>query len=217
MRGEPWNRYPPLTVITSPNNPTGTPLPEGAVARLLAETGALIVLDEAYQDFGGPTAVPLLRDQPRLIVLRTFSKAMSLAGLRFGYALAHPAVAAEIVKAKLPYNVSRLTLAAAHAALDAAPLLEERTRAACESRDLLCRRLRAIPGLLAFPSAANFVLVRCLARPGTEVFHRLAAEHGIVVRDVSRGGPGLENCLRITAGTHEDVDAVVAALAAILG
>src|SRR2546426_472291 len=96
-------------------------------------------------------------------------------------------------------------------------LLEERTRAVRESRDLLCRRLRAVPGLLAFPSAANFVLVRCLARPGTEVFHRLATEHGIVVRDVSRGGPGLENCLRITAGTHEDVDAVVAALAAILG
>jgi len=151
------------------------------------------------------------------VVLRTFSKAMSLAGLRFGYALAHPAVAAEIVKAKLPYNVSRLTLAAAHAALDAAPLLEERTRAVRESRDLLSQRLRAIPGLLAFPSAANFVLVRCLARPGTEVFHRLASEHGIVVRDVSRGGPGLENCLRITAGTHEDVDAVAAALAAILG
>src|SRR5438093_728905 len=90
-------------------------------------------------------------------------------------------------------------------------------RAVRDSRDLLSQRLRAIPGLLAFPSAANFVLVRCLARPGTEVFHRLASEHGIVVRDVSRGGPGLENCLRITAGTHEDVDAVAAALAAILG
>src|SRR2546428_558543 len=207
----------PVVVVNSPNNPTGTPLPEGAAERLLAETEALVVLDEAYQDFGGPTAIPLLGRAPRLVVLRTFSKAMSLAGLRFGYALAHPAVAAEIVKAKLPYNVSRLTLAAAHAALDAAPVLEERTRAVRESRDLLCRRLRAVPGLLAYPSAANFVLVRCLARPGTEVFHRLAAEHGIVVRDVSRGGPGLENCLRITAGTHEDVDAVAAALGAILG
>ena len=207
----------PVVVVNSPNNPTGTALPEGAAERLLAETEAIVVLDEAYQDFGGPTAIPLLARAPRLVVLRTFSKAMSLAGLRFGYALAHPAVAAEIVKAKLPYNVSRLTLAAAHAALDAAPLLEERTRAVRESRDLLSQRLRAIPGLLAFPSAANFVLVRCLARPGTEVFHRLASEHGIVVRDVSRGGPGLENCLRITAGTHEDVDAVAAALAAILG
>src|SRR5213079_421634 len=93
---------------------TQAPLPDGAVQRLLAETTALIVMDEAYQDFGGPTAVPLLKDEPRLVVLRTFSKAMSLAGLRFGYALAHPAVAAEIAKARLPYNVNRVTLAAAH-------------------------------------------------------------------------------------------------------
>src|SRR3989449_7005139 len=114
----------PVVVVNSPNNPTGTALPEGAAERLLAETEAIVVLDEAYQDFGGPTAIPLLARAPRLVVLRTFSKAMSLAGLRFGYALAHPAVAAEIVKAKLPSNVSRLTLAAAHAALDAAPLLE---------------------------------------------------------------------------------------------
>jgi histidinol-phosphate aminotransferase len=206
----------PVVVINSPNNPTGTPLPEGAVERLLAETEALIVLDEAYQDFGGPTAVPLLARAPRLVVLRTFSKAMSLAGLRFGYALAHPAVAAEIAKAKLPYNVNRLTLAAAHAALDAGPLLEERTRAVRESRDRLFERLRALPGLRVFPSAANFVLVRCVARPGSEVFRRLVEEHGVLVRDVSRGGPGLENCLRITAGTREDVEAVVAALGAIL-
>src|SRR5207247_329 len=80
-------------VVNSPNNPTGTPFPDGAVERLLAETEALVVMDEAYQDFGGPTAIPLLPDHPRLVVLRTFSKAMSLAGLRFGYALAHPAVA----------------------------------------------------------------------------------------------------------------------------
>src|SRR5207253_2604963 len=71
----------PLIVVNSPNNPTGTPLPEGAVERLLAETAALIVLDEAYQDFGGPTAVPLLKDEPRLVALRTCSKAMSRAGL----------------------------------------------------------------------------------------------------------------------------------------
>jgi len=205
----------PLMVINSPNNPTGTPLPEGAVARLLAETGALIVLDEAYQDFGGPTAVPLLRDQPRLIVLRTFSKAMSLAGLRFGYALAHPAVAAEIAKAKLPYNVGRVTLAAARAALDAADGLAERTRAVRRSRDLLARRLSEIPGLRAFPSAANFVLIRCEARPAADVFHRLVREHGILVRDVS-GAPGLDGCLRITAGTDEDVEEVARALKAVL-
>jgi len=205
----------PLVVVNSPNNPTGTPLPDGAVERLLAETTALIVLDEAYQDFGGPTAVPLLKDEPRLVVLRTFSKAMSLAGLRFGYALAHPAVAAEIAKARLPYNVNRVTLAAAHAALDAADVLAERVQVVRRNRDALAGRLARIPGLRAFPSAANFVLIRCETRPAAEVFRRLVEEHGILVRDVS-GAVGLEGCLRVTAGTDEDVDAVVRALQTIL-
>ena len=205
----------PLVVVNSPNNPTGTPLPDGAVERLLAETAALIVLDEAYQDFGGPTAVPLLTHEPRLVVLRTFSKAMSLAGLRFGYALAHPAVAAEIAKARLPYNVNRVTLAAAHAALDAADVLAECVRAVRRTRDALVGRLARIPGVRAFPSAANFVLIRCETRPAAEVFRRLVEDHGILVRDVS-GAAGLEDCLRITAGTDDDVDAVVRALQAIL-
>ncbi len=205
----------PLVVVNSPNNPTGTPLPDGAVERLLAETAALIVLDEAYQDFGGPTAVPLLKDEPRLVVLRTFSKAMSLAGLRFGYALAHPAVAAEIAKARLPYNVNRVTLAAAHAALDAADVLAECVRAVRRTRDALVGRLARIPGVRAFPSAANFVLIRCETHPAAEVFRRLVEDQGILVRDVS-GAAGLEDCLRITAGTDDDVDAVVRALQAIL-
>jgi histidinol-phosphate aminotransferase len=202
----------PLVVVNSPNNPTGTPLPEGAAERLLAETGALVVLDEAYQDFGGPTGIPLLREHPRLVVLRTFSKAMALAGLRFGYALAHPAVAAEIAKAKLPYNVNRVTLAAAGAALDAADELARRTTELRQNRAELHRRLAAIAGITAYPSAANFVLIRCDRRPAAEVFARLVSEHGILVRDVSGGGPGLTNCLRLTVGTADDVRAVAAAL-----
>src|SRR2546430_6518588 len=99
----------PLVVVNSPNNPTGTPLPEGALERLLAETDALVVVDEAYQDFGGPTGIPLLRANPRLVVLRSFSKAMSLAGLRFGYALAHPAGAAEVAEAEHPHHVDPVT------------------------------------------------------------------------------------------------------------
>lgn len=205
-----------VIVINSPNNPTGTPLPEGAAARLLGETRALVVLDEAYQDFGGPSAVPLLRSHPRLVVLRSFSKAMSLAGLRFGYALAHPPVAREIAKAKLPYSVNRVTLAAAQAALDSAELLQRQTELVRRARDSLFQRLQKIPGLRAFPSAANFVLIRCQAKPAAEVFRRLVEEHGILVRDVS-GALGLEGCLRITAGTEEDVEAVARGLTAILG
>lgn len=206
-----------VVVVNSPNNPTGTALPDGAVERLLADTEALIVVDEAYQDFGGPAAAPLLRERPRLVVLRTFSKAMSLAGLRFGYALAHPAVAAEIAKAKLPYNVNRLTLAAAHAALDAAETSAEHVALVRRNRQELFRRLSLIAGLTAYPSAANFVLVRCRARSAAEVFARLVKQYGILVRDVSggSGGAGLDGCLRITVGTADDVDAVARAFEAI--
>ncbi len=204
-----------VVIVNSPNNPTGTPLPDDGVDRLLAGTEGLVVVDEAYQDFGGPTAVPLLAEHPRLIVLRTFSKAMSFAGLRFGYALAHPAIAREIAKAKLPYNVNRVTLAAARAVLDAPQAFEDAVRRVRSAREELERELRGLVGLEVFPSAANFVLVRCRARPAAEVFSRLVAEHGILVRDVSATA-GLENCLRITAGTPDDVRAVTAALGEVL-
>ncbi len=144
-----------VVVVNTPNNPTGTPLPAGAAERLLAETEALVVLDEAYQDFGGPSGVSLLAAHPRLVVLRSFSKAMSLAGLRFGYALAHPALAREIAKAKLPYNVNVITLAAAHVALDQRAALDGQIARVVRARDLLVERLRAIPGLTVFPSGAT--------------------------------------------------------------
>jgi histidinol-phosphate aminotransferase len=204
-----------VVVLNSPNNPTGSALPEGAVARVLEETGALVVCDEAYQEFGGPTALPLLRTSSRLVVLRTFSKALGLAGLRFGLALAHPAVAREIAKAKLPYNVNVVTLAAAAAALRHGEALAERTRALVEQRERLAFRLSGLPALEVFPSAANFMLIRCRRHPAREVFRRLLDEHGILVRDVS-GTSELAQCLRISVGTAEDVDAVGDALAAIL-
>ncbi len=204
-----------VVVLNSPNNPTGSALPEGAVARVLEETGALVVCDEAYQEFGGPTALPLLRTSSRLVVLRTFSKALGLAGLRFGLALAHPSVAREIAKAKLPYNVNVVTLAAAAAALRHGEALAERTRTIVEQRARLVARLSALSALDVFPSAANFVLIRCRRHPAREVFRRLLDEHGILVRDVS-GTSELAQCLRISVGTAEDVDAVADALAGIL-
>ena len=204
-----------VVVLNSPNNPTGSALPDGAVERILSETGALVLCDEAYQDFGGPTAIPLLRRTSRIVVLRTFSKAMGMAGLRFGLALAHPDVAGELAKGKLPYNVNLVTLAAADVALEHADLFASRTRQVIETRDRFLPRLARIPGLDVAPTSANFVLIRCRARPAAEVFRRLYDEHGILVRDVS-GGAGLAECLRISIGTEEDMEAVLAALRQIL-
>ena len=204
-----------VIVLNSPNNPTGSVLPPGAVERVLAETDALVLCDEAYQDFGGPSAIELLQRTARVVVLRTFSKAMGMAALRFGYALAHPDVAREIAKAKLPYNVNAVTLAAAEVALLQSRRFAERTRATVEERDRFLPRLRTLPGIQVFPSAANFVLIRCEALPAKVIFRRLIEEYGILIRDVS-GSAHLAECLRISIGTPEDMDAVFGALRKIL-
>lgn len=205
-----------VIVVNSPNNPTGSAVPEGAVERILAQTDALVVCDEAYQDFGGPSAVPLLSQSSRLVVLRTFSKALGLAGLRFGLALAHPAMAREIAKGKLPYNVNLITLAAARTALRHAPLLAARTRQVIDARDRFVARLRQVPALTVYPTAANFVLIRCHSVTAKELFHRLLDDYGILIRDVSDSAQ-LAECLRISIGTDEDMDAVIEALGEILG
>lgn len=204
-----------VLILNSPNNPTGSALPAGAVERCLAETDALILCDEAYQEFGGSSAVPLLRQSPRVVVLRTFSKAMGLAGLRFGYALAHPDIAREIAKAKLPYNVNAITLAAAEVAFEHRDIFEARTRAVIAERDRFIAELRSIPGLRPYPSSANFVLVKFEAIAAAEVFRRMLNDFGVLVRDVSHGA-GLSGCLRISIGEREDMDAVLAALTEIL-
>jgi histidinol-phosphate aminotransferase len=204
-----------VMVLNSPNNPTGSALPEGAVERILQETDALLVCDEAYQDFGGPTALGMLSRSSRVIVLRTFSKAMGLAGLRFGLALAHPAVALEIAKGKLPYNVNLITLAAARVALAHVHVLQARTREVVAARDRFLKRLHRLSGITAYPTSANFVLIRCRALPAAQVFARLYHESGILVRDVSRA-PELAECLRISIGTQEDMDGVAEALEHIL-
>jgi histidinol-phosphate aminotransferase len=205
-----------VVVLNSPNNPTGSPLPADAVARVLEETGALVVCDEAYQEFGGPTAVPLLATTSRLVVLRTFSKAFGMAGLRFGLALAHPAVAREIAKGKLPYNLNLVTLAAAAVALRHRGVLAERVREIAATRERFVRRITGLAGITVYPTAANFVLIRCKGVPARVVFTRLYQEHGILVRDVS-SAPELAECLRISVGTPEDMEAVAGALEGMLG
>jgi len=140
---------------------------------------------------------------------------MGMAGLRFGYGLAHPAVVKEIAKAKLPYNVNALTLIAAATALQDGAALAERVTSIVQERERTIARLRTLEGVTVFPSAANFVLIRFHKVPARVVFQRLLSDYGILVRDVS-GGAGLAECLRLTIGTREDMDATVSALEAIL-
>jgi histidinol-phosphate aminotransferase len=204
-----------VIILNSPNNPTGSALPAGAVERILAATEALVLCDEAYQDFGGPTALSAMAASDRVVVLRTFSKALGMAGLRFGVGLAQPHIAREIAKAKLPYNVNLFTLAAAEVAVDHMDVRQALVERIVATRDRTLKRLRDVPGMSVYPSEGNFFLVRLHSADPTRVFERLLAEHDILVRNVS-AVPGLERCLRISVGTDEDMDAVESALRAIL-
>jgi len=204
-----------VVVLNSPNNPTGTVLAVGAVERVVAETGALVLCDEAYVDFGGPSAMDALAGSDRVVVLRTFSKALGMAGLRFGVGLAHPIVAREIAKAKLPYNVNLFTLTAAEVALEHMDVRQDLVSRIIATRDRAFTRLSALPGITVYPSAANFFLVRFHSAPPGEVYRRLLQDHDILVRDVS-GVPGLEQCLRISVGTDDDMVAVETGLREVL-
>jgi histidinol-phosphate aminotransferase len=190
-----------LTVVCSPNNPTGGVLAREDVARLCTEGDGLVVIDEAYHEFSGESVVPLLAVHPNLVVLRTFSKAMSLAGLRIGYLLASPEIVREVDKARLPYNINFFSQMAALAALEEPEALRANVAHLVRLRDELFAELRRLPGLRVHPSRANFILVE-LDRDPRPVFESLYAD-GVLVRDVS-SYPRLGRCLRVSVGTERE-------------
>jgi histidinol-phosphate aminotransferase len=199
-----------VVIVCSPNNPTGTVLAPDEVARLCRESDALIVVDEAYHEFAGQSVVPLLHDHPNLIVLRTFSKAQAMAGLRVGYLLASPELVAEVNKARLPYNLNFFSQAAALAVLSDPGPVEASVARLVRARESLFRDLAAIPGVRPFRSHANFILFALEGRAPSEVFAALY-EEGILVRDVS-ATPRLSGCLRVSVGTDEENTAFLAVL-----
>ncbi len=204
-----------VTIACTPNNPTGGVLTLDAIERLCAESDGLVVIDEAYHEFSGQTAVPLLARHENLIVLRTFSKAMSMAGLRLGYLLASPALVREVNKARLPYNVSFFTQAAAIAVLGERQALEANVARLVRLREELFESLRALPRVRPYPSRANFILTAFERADPKAVFDTLLA-HGVLVRDVT-SYPRLGRCLRVSVGSEEENEALLAGLAEALG
>ncbi|HYK92198.1 MAG TPA: histidinol-phosphate transaminase [Acidobacteriota bacterium] len=198
-----------LLIVCTPNNPTGTLLEEHALKRILDRFAGHVLLDEAYYEFCGKTGLKYLASYPRLIITRTFSKAMGMAGLRVGYLMAHPDLTAQISKAKLPYNVNQFSLTAAEVALDNAGRFRPAIDAILAERDRLGAELRSIPGIRVFPTAANFFLFEVPAPPRL-VFDDLCRE-GILIRDVS-AYPMLSKCLRVTVGTRKENDRFLTAL-----
>lgn len=191
-----------IIFICSPNNPTGNAVSPGDIEELLGNTSALVVVDEAYIEFGGESCAGLLTGNPNLIILRTFSKAFGLAGLRVGYLLAHPEVVEELMRIKQPYNLNTFSQIVAGAALKYSDAFTRQVELIRKNRDVLLEELKSIPGVEVFPTAANFILFRT-PLAAREVFKGLL-DNGVLIRDVS--GPAMEKCLRVSVGTREEND-----------
>lgn len=201
-----------MVVLCSPNNPTGNAIPLETTAEILARTGVIVVVDEAYYEFCGETAVSLLDRYPHLVLLRTFSKAFGLAGLRVGYMLAGREVTEAVWRIKQPFNVNAFSQLAATRLLAWRPVFERCIREICRSRDELLATMQHLPGVTVYPSRANFILFRTLLE-AQKVYDGLL-ERGILVRLLD--GPDLPGCLRVTVGQPEENAAFLKALAAVI-
>jgi histidinol-phosphate aminotransferase len=199
-----------LTFWCSPNNPTGEATGADVLAAVCAAAPGLVVVDEAYGEFGAADAAALLSRHPNLVVTRTFSKAFRMAGLRLGYLLADPAVIDGVRLVRLPYHLSALTQAVGLRALAHRGALMDHIAATGRERDRLAQGLALLPGVEVLPSDANFL---CFATPAdpARLWRGLLAR-GVLVRDVSHF-PTLERHLRVTVGTPAEDDAFLAALA----
>ena len=200
-----------VTFLCNPNSPSGTLVPLAEVEALAREVAGVLVVDEAYVDFASSHALGLVARLPNVLVLRTLSKSFSLAGLRVGLAVGHPELLAGLRTVKDSYNVSRLSQAAAVAALGDLPAMQANVARVRATRARLTAGLERL-AFRVLPSEANFVLAR---RPGVDQgpVARALAARDILVRHFAR--PGLEDALRITVGTNDEVDALLAALGAL--
>jgi len=206
---------PNIVMLCSPNNPTGTPLSlsciEAAFEAVTEATGGVVVVDEAYAEFGGNTevsAVNLLEGRDRLLISRTMSKAFAFAGARVGYLAADPAVIDALRLVRLPYHLSAFTQAAAEAALDHATVMLATVDDIRFQRDRIVLELKEL-GLDPYRSDSNFVLFGGLEDPNA-VFEALLAK-GVLIRNV-----GIPGTLRVSAGTEAETTAFLEALRQVL-
>lgn len=197
-----------LVLLASPNSPTGAVLGLKDVAYLCRSTSGLVLMDEAYCQFAGTNALGLLADHPNLMLLRTFSKAYQLAGMRIGYLVARPEIAKAVSKAKLPFSVDALAQAAALSMLARQDWVNEKVRFIVQERERLFQELGTLPGVRPYPSQANFILFH--VPDSRKVFEGLL-EQNILIRDVSHD-PLLSDCLRVTVGLESENEAFLEAM-----
>jgi histidinol-phosphate aminotransferase len=202
-----------LTIVTSPNNPTGLSVTFDEIKALCEQAPGFVVIDEAYHEFNSErSAIELLPHHPNLIIMRTLSKAFGLAGIRIGYMMGAPAVIQEFLKARLPFMVSRFSEHVALELLKRPEFIEDRVARIKSGIRELTDTLEAMSGIDVVRSQSNFVLFK-MGHPSSTLVQMLT-EEGVLVRDMS-GYPELTGYLRVTAGTDAENKAFFRALESV--
>ena len=208
--------FPGTIVIANPNAPTGMTVPRSDIQRLLeADPERVVIVDEAYVDFGAESCVPMIYRYENLLVVQTMSKSRSLAGGRVGFALGSPALISALNRVKYsfnPYNVNRLSIIAGAVAVEDEPYFQTCTAAVRNNRAWTVRELEEL-GFTVLPSSANFIFAKSDKLPGGELYRKLK-ENGILVRwfDADR----IRDYVRITIGSLEQMTALVDEIARLL-
>ncbi|HEY8666338.1 MAG TPA: histidinol-phosphate transaminase [Tepidisphaeraceae bacterium] len=197
--------------LANPNAPTGTFVPPEKIAELAGAFAGLILIDEAYVDFAEENCIALVKQHANIVVSRTLSKAYSLAGLRFGYAIAQPQVIDEMMKVKDSYNCDAISVAAATAAIEDQESARRSWEHIRSERQRLTAELTQM-GWTVLPSQANFILVTCPGGRGREAYLGLK-QQGILVRYFDK--PGLNDKIRITVGTSQENNALLGGIKAL--
>ena len=197
-----------LLFLVSPGNPDGQTISLDVIRRLL-ELPLVVAVDEAYIEFGGESAVPLLPEHENLVIIRTFSKWTGLAGLRLGYALLAPHLAGHLERIRAPYNVNAAVAVAALATLADSEDVQANVARLIAERERLREALATFPWLEPLPSQANFILCRVKGRTAQEVVGALA-RRGILIRGFS--DPTMAGYVRISVGRPDQANALIAVL-----
>jgi len=204
---------PQLLFLTYPNNPTGNYFSEDKVLELVNNFNGIVAIDEAYYEFGGKTFADRLSKYPNLVVIRTFSKAFSMASGRVGYALGHEDLINQLYKVKLPYNVSLFSQIACTEILRETEWIEEQRKKVIESRTKLKKELDKISGMYVYQSYTNFFLCD-FAKSRDQIYEELL-DRGILTKKFY--GFGLETTLRFAIGSPEQNEILINAFKEITG
>ncbi|WKZ19016.1 MAG: histidinol-phosphate transaminase [Candidatus Jettenia sp. CY-1] len=192
-----------VTFLANPNSPSGTMISPGEISKIASQVDGVLVIDEAYADFADDNCLSLVEQHDNILILRTLSKSYSLAGIRFGFCIAQESIIQGMMKVKDSYNVDRLSITAVVAALDDQKTMRANVEKIKETRQYLAQSLQEL-GFYVYPSQTNFILAKCMRGVSAHHVYQALKSRKILVRyfNIRR----LDDCLRITIGTREEVE-----------